>query len=331
MPSTNPLELPEILQNVANYVVKRSLPTCALVSNTWYQEFNPFIWKSIRLTKRKPTPPEAIQIHGHLVKILFISCTFSQEHLVLRFPRLVSLTMKDLVQDGPVTPQWISQHPTISQLSLSFFERDPPETLWDKLLELPHLKCLTLITINIRKKYLQKFWQLCTQLESLTLESPSIPIPVTLVPMDFPSIKEIRLDITGEKQLPMFLELLQKCPGLTAFTWNSWSNDLDDAFRSSFVSLVVTKGRILWPHLERLVLKTWGTTHEEACQIIGGMKRIVSLCIGSSQGLFGPNTVDQLRPHFLTLTELDLAYNNNATSAMAQEILSSCLSLVAFR
>ncbi|KAF9997791.1 hypothetical protein BGZ65_006638, partial [Modicella reniformis] len=41
--------------------------------------------------------------------------------------------------------------------------------------------------------------------------------------------------------------------------------------------------------------------------------------------------MDLLRPHFLTLTDLDLAYNNNATSAMAQEIMSSCPLLVTFR
>ncbi|KAG0005934.1 hypothetical protein BGZ65_009780 [Modicella reniformis] len=41
--------------------------------------------------------------------------------------------------------------------------------------------------------------------------------------------------------------------------------------------------------------------------------------------------MELLQPHFSTLTELDLGYNNSMTSAMAQELLSSCSSLFKFR
>ncbi|KAF9930584.1 hypothetical protein BGZ65_005260, partial [Modicella reniformis] len=81
-----------------------------------------------------------------------------------------------------------------------------------------------------------------------------------------------------------------------------------------------------------LSLRTRRTTNEEAYQIIRGMKKIVRLSVGSSHDLFGPNnTMKLLRPHFPTLTELDLGNNNIMTSAIAQEILSSCSSLVQFR
>ncbi|KAF9996166.1 hypothetical protein BGZ65_008235, partial [Modicella reniformis] len=92
MSSTHPLQLPEIIQEVANFVEDPSLRACALVSKTWYQVFHPLIWSDVRFRLFQHNPPNCLLHLGHLVKTFTITFNFNQQHLALRFPHLISLT-----------------------------------------------------------------------------------------------------------------------------------------------------------------------------------------------------------------------------------------------
>ncbi|KAG0004498.1 hypothetical protein BGZ65_000249, partial [Modicella reniformis] len=96
MQSTHPLEIPEIVSYVASYVRKRNLTACALVSKTWYQAFNPFIWHDITSNHDEQFLPKAIHRHSQLVRTyLAHKCIYKRkkEILKLRFPNLVSLDL----------------------------------------------------------------------------------------------------------------------------------------------------------------------------------------------------------------------------------------------
>ncbi|KAG0005933.1 hypothetical protein BGZ65_009779 [Modicella reniformis] len=325
MLSTHPLQqLPEIL-NMSQYVQASDRFACALVSKAWHQVFNPLIWRDINLTDKKPNPPEVLQNYSLLVKTLSISCTsFKQQHAILRFPHLVELELSGLNGlnvNGPDILQWITQHSTVSQLTLRHQNQElSPSALWDRLLELPQLKCLDLFTVTILNKDAERFWRLCTRLERLYWKS-CITSSLKIPPMNFPFMKAIDLHDPRNIKVPDFMKSLQRCPGLEVFTWRGQQGCGQDAsFRNCFVPLIA-RGTV-WPRLERLSLKTQKTTDEELYQIIRGMKKIVRLSVGSSHDLFGPNTMQLLQPHFPTLTELNLGNSNSMTSAMAQDLLS---------
>ncbi|KAF9938983.1 hypothetical protein BGZ65_011779 [Modicella reniformis] len=323
MPSICPLELPEILQSVANQTSERSLPACALVSKAWYQVFNPHLWKDINLSEKRPNPPEAIQRHCHLVRTLEITCQPKQEHAALRFPNLASLTVKNSLQDLDIT-QLVTEHSTLSRLDLNFIKSglQPSLPLWKKLLELRNLKDLSISNISIGEKNINAFWQLCTQLERLECYWISIPHRGLLSSMEFPRMKEINL----WEEIPVYLELMRRCTGLEILTWSSWEG-LDGGFVPGFVQLASSG---TWPELESLTLFPFAITNEETFKIISSMRRITLLSIDGKGSLFAADTIVQLRPHFHSIRELDLAFNRGLTSAMAQEILSSCPLLVKF-
>ncbi|KAF9917440.1 hypothetical protein BGZ65_012878, partial [Modicella reniformis] len=87
-----PLEILEIVSYVASHVRKRDLTAGALVSKTWYQAFNPFIWHSINWKHGRQVLPK----HTQFVRAFRIGDDINKERnrvLDLRFPNLVSLDM----------------------------------------------------------------------------------------------------------------------------------------------------------------------------------------------------------------------------------------------
>ncbi|KAF9938981.1 hypothetical protein BGZ65_011777 [Modicella reniformis] len=151
--------------------------------------------------------------------------------------------------------------------------------------------------LKIDKKDIDTFWQLCTHLahlERLEIIKSSTPQQDNLS-MKFPSIKELRMSSTNGFHIHIhILDLIQRCPNLTSFKYFGGEERLD--------------------HM----------TEDAILRIIGGMQRINVFEIYRPLDSFGSNAIELLRPHFSNIRVHLRHLEDRETSAMAQEILTSC-------
>ncbi|KAG0317259.1 hypothetical protein BGZ99_006424, partial [Dissophora globulifera] len=63
MPSANPLELPEILTLVAEWLSSREIAKCSRVSRLWYRTFNRMVWQKVVIGTLYPHQPDLQGIH----------------------------------------------------------------------------------------------------------------------------------------------------------------------------------------------------------------------------------------------------------------------------
>ncbi|KAK3810170.1 MAG: hypothetical protein J3Q66DRAFT_64094 [Benniella sp.] len=308
MPSQHPLELPEILSHIASYVHKRSRPSCARVSKGWYQAFIPLIWKDINLTPHRPEL-EAMPRYSHHVKKLNVDV----RNLILDLPQcpnLQSLTLTKylgstemVLHHSHMTHLWINQEQLLPEL-------------WTILPQLHSLRELGLSTTNVSEQETDTLWQLCTRLEGLIVFGVSIPHQGQLSSMTFPSLK--KLTVGYLKDFSTILEFMSRCPSLAVLRL------FGSPYRRDAYGLAERIAAKTWPHLHSFSLELQKIPEEELISIIKNLQQITCLeteCISSIQ----PGTMDLLRPHFTSLTYLNLGPDAEpSTSRIAQEILSSC-------
>ncbi|KAF9935942.1 hypothetical protein BGZ65_002858, partial [Modicella reniformis] len=317
MQSTHPLEIPEIVSYVTLYVRKRDLTVCALVSKTWYQAFNPFIWHDISWNYGRPFLPEAIHRHTQLVKTFKANHRIDErkELLDLRFPNLVSLDLpiNRLEED---MKEWVHAHSSLTYLRLNASDLNP--VFWNTLLGYRHLKSLRVWHLDLRRKDVDTFWELCSHLERLELFYPKITHPTNTLSMEFPSIKEFKLWYHSVEVGVFFLTVMQRCPSLTSF-WVDGINNLE--FISSFSDLVAARTCL---HLHSITIKRSKIASDSLSKIIGSMQQITALDISYEPDNFVSNFMELLRPHFSNIRVLHLRPFIGTICPMAQEILSSC-------
>ena len=318
MPSQHPLELPEILSHVASYVHKRSLPACARVSKGWHQSFIPLIWKDIDLTTQRPEL-EAMPRYSHHVKKLDVRV----ENVILDLPQCPNLRSLTLSK-YPGSTELVLNHLHITHLLLIQGQLLPD--LWTILPELHSLRDLGLYSTSVPEQEADTFWQLCTRLERLRVFNISIPHQGQLSSMEFPGLKNLSIGLTFEflKNLPTIMEFMSRCPNLAVLRWhgNPYQQDSND-----LVERIAAK---TWPHLHSISIERLNIREEDLMIIMNSLQRMTCLkanCISVIQ----PGTMDLLRQHSASLTNLDLSlYSRPATSRIAQEILSSCPLLESF-
>ena len=314
MPSQHPLELPEILSDVASYVYKRSRPACARVSKGWYQAFIPHIWKDVSFTSRKPELV-AMPCYSHHVKKLYVGV----ENLIPDLPQCPNLQSMTLSR-YPGSTELVLNHPHMTHLWL--VEGQLLQDLWTILPQLRCLRDLGLSSTSVPEQETDTFWQLCTRLERLKVFRLSIPHQGQLSSMVFPSLKKLTIGFT--KDLSTILEFMSRCPNLAVLRWCGCP------YRQDSYDLIERITAKTWPHLYSVSLEGQKIPEEDLVNIMNGLQRMTCLeadCISVIQ----PETMDLLRQHFASLTYLKLGpYAEPSTSRITQEILSSCPLLESF-
>ncbi|KAK3810179.1 MAG: hypothetical protein J3Q66DRAFT_373217 [Benniella sp.] len=325
MPSLHPLEIPEILLGVASYVPVHNLPACARVSKIWHQAFIPLIWKDVRLFTDGAIPLGAIHSHGKFVKNLQICCRVKQEHVALNCQNLTSVYVSRLCADSL---EFITKHPSVTQLR--FLE--PIRGLsgyWDKLIGLPNLKDLRVVVLEVMEQDADTFWQLCTRLERLDMGHPRVLVRGNLSSMEFPSLYELRMNGLHESDVRLVLDFMQRCPNLRSLRW-ALTESVLQLFAQGFVQLYSAG---TWPHLQNLSARLSGSgdygDDSDLSKVIGVMQRITSFKASSFS--FTPELMDLFRPHFSNLQNLNVCQATTFTSAMTQEVMSSCPLLTSFK
>ncbi|KAI8348126.1 hypothetical protein B0O80DRAFT_187302 [Mortierella sp. GBAus27b] len=320
--ASHPLELPEILQGVASCVPRRSLPACVRVCRTWHRVFLPFIWRDVKLGLDRSCSPTALKNHCHLVKTLQAPFGFPQKYASLACPSLESLQVLLEGHDCYLIEFILHHHATLIRLELERLGPDLQSVLWDMLVGFDNLKDLTLLNTSIREKEMDSFWQFCANLQRLDFRELSFAVAQSqLSLMTFPRVREIYLSEISGDQVTTILSFLQRCPAMATFSWATNNDETDSRFVSGFAPLVSKR---TWPGLGRVALKSQVISNENITRVIEGMHRISTLTFGHIKMAFGPNSMDQLRPHLPHLRELHMKYDVGLTSCMAQEIMSSC-------
>ncbi|KAK3810168.1 MAG: hypothetical protein J3Q66DRAFT_352304 [Benniella sp.] len=315
MLSQHPLEVPEILSHVASYVHECSRPSCARVSKGWYQAFIPLIWKDINLTPHRPEL-EAMPRYSHHVKKLDVGVG----NLILDLPQCPNLQSLVLFTYSRST-ELVLNHPHITRLCVQY-TRLVPE-LWTILPQLHSLRELDLASTRVPEQETDTFWQLCTRLERLTVHDVSIPHQGQLSSMAFPNLK--KLTVEYPKDLSTIMEFMSRCPNLAVLRW----------FEAIFVQdpngLVERIAAKTWPHLHSVSFDGLIIAVEDLIRIMNSLQRMTCLQVNYIS-VIEPSTMDLLREHFASLTDLKLeSYTRQPSkSPIAQEILSSCPLLESF-
>lgn len=131
MRSIDPLQLPEILSKVANFVPRHRRLICLRVSKAWYQAFIGLVWENTEVRAKGPSV-ETLRSHAHLVKELHLNQDqVPSPHTALMFPNVEAFTF----QGGSAQEyqELILRHKWISRLSLYYPRYVQGCGLWDAL------------------------------------------------------------------------------------------------------------------------------------------------------------------------------------------------------
>ncbi|KAG0220901.1 hypothetical protein BGX31_010401 [Mortierella sp. GBA43] len=323
MNSIHPLQLPEIVSKVANFVQEHGRPSCLRVSKAWYHVFIRLIWEDINAQRQKQSV-ETLQSHAHLVKTLKLGHEYAT-YGTLVFPNLESLTLGG----GPTQQyqEFMSHHPRLVSLDIgvgAIVEDGLWGTLWTRF---ARLKELTFWDVEVGEAEVNGFWQVCTRLEVLSIHGVKVLHPGQLSVMEFPCLKKLSVTKFFENPVPVILDFMIKCPNLTDFHWNDGPKSMRGFI--GFYDLMAVK---TWPHLRTLSLPWCIANDEVILKLFAGIQQAIHLQLQMPPSL-GPSSLEILQPHFSTLRKIDLRNRPNdfVICPLAQEILSSCPVLEDFR
>ncbi|KAF9363540.1 hypothetical protein BGX34_003860 [Mortierella sp. NVP85] len=317
MQSPHPLEIPELVSLVIAYLPPSRLPAYARVSKLWYQVCSPIIWKDINLI-RLPESTALIQRCCHVVKKVTIG-SLSQESAAIRFPNLGSLELNtEFRKDFHI--QFVMAHPTITDLVMNdSYCCQPP--FWDALLGFHNLRTLSMSSHEIFGQNIDKFWQLCMRLERLDIQVQHNRFPRVILPeKELSNIKHIGVNGCYANNIPLFIEFLRRCPGLTSLRWRS-RRRYEKAFVSKFSTFLEAHELF---YLEHLDLGARLTPRELLTKVIRNMPQITTLSLMATYYMHYRIDFAALQPYFTSLRVLELFLEKGVDTHMAQDILSSC-------
>ncbi|KAI8604486.1 hypothetical protein EDD21DRAFT_213146 [Dissophora ornata] len=341
MSNINPLDLVEIRLSIAEHLKRPDLACCLRVCWSWHDTFLPLVWENLSVDNSRTDEqyqdsfkPEVLSTHRHLIKDLNIF-DWSGNY-PLAFPRIQKLDFHLGKGNSPFLDKYLAPlirgNQSLVKLHLRSHSNDYHCRQWEALLELPHLKELSLRMSSIQEDDIVRFWTICQNLESLLLEEVSFPQGTTPhALMCFQDIRKLQLCfVSGIKEEEQF-HFISACPNLEDLAWYCFSsiepdNDLqgDGAMGGPYFNEFAKEvGRKRWPRLTSLKMDgQW--SEEDTCLIIEGMQRVKKIDLDET---FGSLTFQALQRHFNNLVELQVETDSEETSILLQNIMCSCPAL----
>ncbi|KAG0204696.1 hypothetical protein BGX31_003129, partial [Mortierella sp. GBA43] len=279
MPSENPLGIPEVAGIVASFLEDKDLATCVQVSKSWRQLFLPHRWRVVkaglnirdfqkRRTNFRVGPhPADIHRHRHLIHHLSLlgdSLGLDKFH----YPNLRKLTVDHLSavadKEREVFLEFTDMFPCLNEVVLMSVKMAPGS--WTTLSGHSHIKTLELDSMCIEAAHSHSFWEVCSKLESLKLDT--VTFKGNWAPMDAIFDRLHTLDIFNFNTLDRKAEfrLILQCPTLKELKWRGFDEESDG-------STVRFNGAIPhkhWSHLHRLLI--WlNLNDEDVASMLGGV------------------------------------------------------------
>ncbi|KAF9994552.1 hypothetical protein BGZ79_000688, partial [Entomortierella chlamydospora] len=326
--SPRPLEIPEILLSIADYLEQRHVVKCLKVCRSWNELLKPLIWESVTIGYNhgmiSPEGPahDCFIAHSHHVTDLEIVPPSNLEQYTT-FPNLHTLKIhynryeyKSLELYQIDMARFIALNPSLVYLSLGLnYVIDTDKQLWEAVSSLPRLRRLRVFGVGLVEDELDAFWEVFSKLEFADLVRVRFPVlGLQLAERSFPRIRKLSISLARIKEL----EIIFRCMNLQELEWDTYENN---SIHYTFANDIE---RGLAPKLERLRIRCTSPRlifDEDLERIIGCMQQIKSLSLDQTE--FGLLSFRALRRHFSTLADLDLYFNGSVTSAMNQELLCS--------
>ncbi|KAF9109956.1 hypothetical protein BGX27_006953 [Mortierella sp. AM989] len=333
MSTINPLELPEVLLRVAEYLEEESFIRCVSVCKAWYQILVGLLWKEvvamdcILFSVPQGFTPHTLIQHHDLVEDLEIHNNLLAAYTItypkLHTLKLVQSSSWDTMNNSKGDPvKLISANPSLVHLSLASFEGYPSAPFWTAVSSLPRLKTIKLRNVTMGDKAnLETFWVACQNVDGLSLSrmrltDSNLELSGTL---PFQRIQALELEIDGDQM--MQLSLIRQCPHLEDLTWHPRG----DTTVLGLFAQDVKQG--LWPKLTRLSL-FHDVPDALSASIIDSIKKLDRLDMNT--GGFGLLSFQALRRHSNTLVKLNLGRCTDVKSQLLNEVMCSCPHLKEF-
>ncbi|KAG0267729.1 hypothetical protein BG011_000041 [Mortierella polycephala] len=339
-PIINPLNLPEILLIIAQFLTRKELSQCVRVSRTWHESFLPKLWETLDFTSVQ----KAEILHYELaLKILanepsrrsfvknFVCSIVNIPDFPIKFLNLVSLEVEwRLWRNTKNFIDFVSKHiQSIERLSLSNIRLKVPYNFWDVMLSAHRLSELRLRRFHIHHRHcLQSFWILCSNLEALHISKSNIPIISS--PLDeedspreaqsFSRLRTMELEDIEGQSLAMQLEWIGICKELESLRWVHRTQQSRFAIVINNFADMALDGK--WPKLHSLQIPFTDIQDRDLANILQSMSSVRVL--DATRSRLGPLSFQEIRLHFNTIQRLELSKCPSLTSTMLREILQSC-------
>ncbi|KAF9188147.1 hypothetical protein BGZ51_000714 [Haplosporangium sp. Z 767] len=321
----NPLDLPELRMIIRQFMNKKTLAACVLVSKAWYKAFVPFLWETIKLGERRNYRFKKVPLDGFRNTRNWVRSVHLDHEKPIRmrwnempiFPNLKALKAEMLCTSSEDhIMSMIAQHPLITHMDLTFDVTYNCVVFWDLIVKQVHLVDLKLKYMTFWHENVDAFITTCSRLHSLSLDGISSEDMLDNVDLPVFPIRNLYL-INTKWQENNFLLFSTKCPDLETFNCVDFFSTFSESFWHSF-SVSIASGT--WLRLENLGLCLSHISDEDLATILTSMPRIQKL--NASLTAFGELAFAALRPHLKTDVKLNLRYCN-VTTTMVTEILQA--------
>lgn len=326
------MDLPEIRDIVAQFLGHSDLASAALVSKDWNTTFTPVLYSALYRHHYKRSSKWgfianadhicALHLHWDGVHLFSGICT-----------KLESLDIQTSSSWGPQDWSQLSmlvrRNPSIKSITFSHgSEISPKDFLEAVSSSCPDLRELNLVIYELDVVCLRVILDIAVRLENLRISYDILPIPHTEFRVHsscFPSLREVHLICcNNEDYFPtrIYAEILRKCPQLRYLDW------IIVHYQSGPISDISSLFKVYCPLVEQLTLEAILLTDENLSEILDGCHRLATVDLRGSK--FGELAFQSLSRHFASLQELCLYQCKGLTSAMVQQIMTSCCGLTVF-
>ncbi|KAF9901973.1 hypothetical protein BX616_002078 [Lobosporangium transversale] len=360
----HPLDLPEVIQNLGQFLQHEDLLSCLRVSKTFHSVLIKYLWEAIDAwdhDRKRSTYPrgKTLQNHKKYIKRLVFIGNPPREYMSLQgcsVLHTISATLPEKCTSSLLTKfsRLIKAHSSTMR-HVEFWIEDSlhisisgPEP-WKTLLECPRISSLSIGCMKFRNDEVDLLFQVCTKLQKLNLDYGCIselPEYVQDESSNFvlPHLRSLtlcnRYNRHGDERpfsgvmLHLWGIFVRKCPSLEKL-------DCLHPKHGKILKVALLQNPWIFPHLRDLTLND-SVSDEELAAILRQMAQVRNFKVPSSY--FGPLALHELladrgrqldvhenrdritRTDRLcdTIEELQAASGWDKTDGVAQAILSNC-------
>ncbi|KAI8349982.1 hypothetical protein B0O80DRAFT_135441 [Mortierella sp. GBAus27b] len=315
------MDLPELRRHLTKFLTRSELATAARVCKSWQESFTPILYREIIWSEfdRTPSPQSIVANAGHirLMGIYSEPLNFPLEI----FTNLESVTLGFRVSD-PKT--WIRlatllrQNPELRRVLASIDGQSKDVHVFMEALasSCPKLQTLGVSTSGLDVECSQLLWDTCVRVKVLNLVDARLD---SLGSMDrwavFPNMQRLEMNLSWGLTAEQQLEIIRRSPQLRSLIWDL---DMNEQCLSTLPNIIATR----CPHLEVLKMTGGKLSGVEVSSILDSCQRLSTLILVTFE--FDARAALSLRRHFPHLVHLDIERCDSTTSAMIQQLMTSC-------
>ncbi|KAG0093479.1 hypothetical protein BGZ93_007861 [Podila epicladia] len=358
------LDLAEILIRIATYLSASELSVCATTCKPWNDLFLSLLYRTISLKCDSKTSLEALEKYAHLVRNLTIAGNIPVQFYWIPYTRLSCLSFHFTYSNNrwDLCAQLIRcQQQFLERMALEIPCR-ASNTVWEAIAGCSRLDSLSVKGTYLDADHFPYFWDACSQVTQLTLQSMNMSwtrfIPPSdcfsrdsgrhilsnnsnehaefdrLWELDWPPLKVKQLALSmnnsgivlGQHHKGFQFRLLEKCPDLVSFDWRSFEGDTlgFDLFAQAIASSSSPTETKPFSHLSRLNCSSSAAIGDQVASIVESLVAPLQLLhVYQPNNAAGERLVRSIHNHLSSLTSLDLSYILSMDRATVQTVLTS--------